>query len=295
MLSAVGTLLKRHLVLFVVLRDEELEALRRRRAGRARRRQPRGHRRRAAARAAAGADPPAPSRRPCRSRRAAAEAGPALVNAYLDFKRQEPAVNALADSRRFRAAREGEWRRLEDILDRCREARRCARSTTRICSRCRSSIAAPSPRSRSRARPRSISSCHLSRGAVRARLFLRLRRADLGPAAGSAPSSRHDWPAAVREPVARDAGRARCSPSIGAARRLSARRRRSRAGSTPSSRRSSPAAAISPPPPSICAATLYDDAGDGGLSVFATFLFTHNSQVAIIVLRARLRLRRADR
>jgi uncharacterized protein (DUF58 family) len=87
MLGAVGTLLKRHLVLFVVLRDEELEAF-------------------------AGAEPATPEdvsravtaasllweRRLVITRlrhqgvhvieAAAAEAGPALVNAYLDFKRR---------------------------------------------------------------------------------------------------------------------------------------------------------------------------------------------------------------
>ena len=87
MLNAVGTLLKRHLVLFVVLRDEELEAF-------------------------VAAEPTAPedvsravtAAALLRERRlvltrlrhlgvhvieaVAAEAGPALVNAYLDFKRR---------------------------------------------------------------------------------------------------------------------------------------------------------------------------------------------------------------
>ena len=87
MLSAVGTLLKRHLVLFVVLRDEELEAL-------------------AAAEPASAEDVSraVTAAGLLRERRlvltrlrhlgvhvleaAAAEAGPALVNAYLDFKRR---------------------------------------------------------------------------------------------------------------------------------------------------------------------------------------------------------------
>ena len=87
MMAAVGTLLKRHLVLFVVLRDEELEGF-------------------------AGAEPAEPedisravtAASLLRERRLvitrlrhlgvhvieapAAEAGPAVVNAYLDFKRR---------------------------------------------------------------------------------------------------------------------------------------------------------------------------------------------------------------
>ena len=87
MMSAVGTLLKRHLVLFVVLKDEELEAF-------------------------AAAEPAGPddisravtAAALLRERRLvitrlrhlgvhvleapSAEAGPALVNAYLDFKRR---------------------------------------------------------------------------------------------------------------------------------------------------------------------------------------------------------------
>ncbi len=117
MLNAVGALLKRHLVLFVVLQDEELEAFT----------------------AAEPAEPDDVSRAVTaaallRERRlvmtrlrhlgvhvveaAANDAGPAVVNAYLDMKRQEPALTAPADSRRFRAVREAEWRRLEDILTR---------------------------------------------------------------------------------------------------------------------------------------------------------------------------------
>jgi len=88
MLNAVGTLLKRHLVLFVVLRDEELEAFT----------------------AAEPAEPEDVSRAVTaaallRERRLvmtrlrhlgvhvieapAAEAGPSLVAAYLDFKRRD--------------------------------------------------------------------------------------------------------------------------------------------------------------------------------------------------------------
>ena len=88
MLGAVGTLLKRHLILFVVLRDEELEAFT----------------------AAEPAEPEDVSRAVMaasllRERRlvltrlrhmgvqvieaSAAEAGPALVNAYLDLKRRD--------------------------------------------------------------------------------------------------------------------------------------------------------------------------------------------------------------
>ena len=90
MMGAVGALLKRHLVLFVVMSDEELEAFT----------------------AAEPAEPDDVSRAVTaaallRERRlvitrlrhlgvhvveaAADEAGPALVNAYLDMKRQEPA------------------------------------------------------------------------------------------------------------------------------------------------------------------------------------------------------------
>ena len=117
MLGAVGTLLKRHLVLFVVLQRRGARNPGRRRADGARRRQPRGDRRRLAARAPAGDHPAAPSRRP--RHRGAGGRGRAGGGQRLSrFQAPEPDLMAApADSRRFRAAREGEWRRLEDILN----------------------------------------------------------------------------------------------------------------------------------------------------------------------------------
>ena len=119
-------------------------------------------------------------------------------------------MNAPADSRRFRAAREDEWRRLEEILTRAE-----TKSVRALCRRGSAGAADPLSRrpvlavggARDLARPRAG---HLSRGAVRARLFLRLRRAHLGRRAGSPPSSRRDWPARGARPLARDAGRRCC-------------------------------------------------------------------------------------
>ena len=90
-----------------------------------------------------------------------------------------------------------------------------------------------------------------------------------------------DWPAAVRGAVARDFGVARDHPDR-RARRLSARRRRPRLVSTAWCRRKWRRGAISTPRPNSCASTLYHDGGSQWLTAFATYLFTHNSQVCML-------------
>src|SRR5207253_6687999 len=91
--------------------------LRRRRTRRARGRQPRRDRRRAAPGTAAGADPAQASRRACAGgERGRDRAGPGQHLSRLQAS--EHAVTDLANPRAFRAAREHEWARLEDILNR---------------------------------------------------------------------------------------------------------------------------------------------------------------------------------
>ena len=281
MLNAVGTLLKRHLVLFVVLRDEELEAFA----------------------AAEPAEPDDVSRAVTaaallRERRLVltrlrhlgvhvveARGGRGRAGSGQRLSRPQAAEPAVTAHGQFPPLPRRPRGRMAAARGHPRPAprsARCARSSDEELL----ALAGPLSRrpllavggARDLARPRAR---HLSRRAVRARLFLRLRRAHLGLAAGSAPSSRAT-------------GRRRCAglwretlASLAAhpdrrARRLSARDAAIRAGSTASSRRSWPAAAISAPRPSTCAATLYDDAGASGLSTFADLLFTHNSQVAIL-------------
>ena len=89
-----------------------------------------------------------------------------------------------------------------------------------------------------------------------------------------------DWPRAVAEPVARDPGRAGRSPRSAPPRAICSSPR-TRAGSTASSP-SPPTAAISTPRPSYLRDVLYRHPPEGGLSIFATFLFTHNAQVAML-------------
>ena len=211
---------------------------------------------------------------------AAAEAGPALVNAYLDFKRRSLLVTAARQSPPLPRRARGRMAAARGHRHPRREPDRCARSPTRICWRCRSSIAARSPRS-SVARETSLDLeliTYLEGLCARAYFFVYGVRTSAWSRLGAFFA--RDWPPAVAEPVARDPGRRWCSTVIGVARRLSARRQRPglvRRLVPPSW----PAAAISAPRPSSCATRSTTPEG-GGLSIFATFLFTHNSQVAIL-------------
>ena len=159
---------------------------------------------------------------------------------------------------------------------------------------CRSSIAARSPRCRWRARPRSTSSWSpISRGCARAPI-------SSSTACAPRPGSRlgaffaRDWPRGGAQPVARDPGRAAADPGR-RARRLSARGQRpelvrqlrpARAGQRPRFQRHRP---------NILRETLYDSEGASGAQRLR-HLSVHPQQPGLdAVLRARLRLRRADR
>jgi len=188
-------------------------------------------------------------------------------------------MNAPADSRRFRAAREGEWRRLEDILTRC-ESR-----SVRVLDD-EDLLALPilyrgALSSLSVARETSLDLeliTYLEGLCARAYFFVYGVRTS----AGSRISSffARDWPQAVqglwRETlaslaitaigalagyllVAGDPGwyEAFVSPGLANGRDFSATTE-------------------------FLRSTLYDNPGAGGLTAFATFLFNHNSQVSIM-------------
>jgi uncharacterized membrane protein SpoIIM required for sporulation len=188
-------------------------------------------------------------------------------------------LNAPADSRRFRAAREGEWRRLEDILT------RCERRSVRVLDD-EELLALPilyrgALSSLSVARETSLDLeliNYLEGLCARAYFFVYGVRTSPGSRIGS--FFRRDWPVAVqslwRETLAslaitiigalagyllvtNDPGwyDSFVAPQLANGRDFNA--------TTESLR-----------------ATLYDNPGAGGLTAFATLLFNHNSQVSIM-------------
>ena len=201
---------------------------------------------------------------------------------------EEPAVNAppSLDARRW-STRPASARRMRRIGSGWRQiVTRMEKRSIRALERRRSAGAAGAlpddavvavGRARHLARP---SADHLSRAAVHPRLFPDLRRADARPGGSSAASSRSGWPEAVRALwretlfcVAADLRRRarRLSPDPQRSElvlqhhpRRAGRRARSVGVGRVSARRRSTTGAQG-----------------RGSAIFATFLFTHNSQIAI--------------
>ena len=178
---------------------------------------------------------------------------------------------------------------------RSREALGARARATRICWRCRSSIAARSPRL-SVARETSLDLeliTYLEGLCARAYFFVYGVRTSAGEPA-SAPSSRAIGRGRSQACGARHWSRSR-SPSIGALAGYLLVAQRSRAGTTASSRRASPTAAIFSASAEFLRSTLYDTPGADGLSCLRDLPVHPQQPGRDHALRLGLRLRRADR
>ena len=245
MIAPPRALLERHLVLFVVLARRGAGGAGRRRAAERRRRQPRGHRRRPAEGAAAGdqrlrqhlgvhvIEASTTGSAPAGRAAISTSSGGTCCERARRVARAPSWSTPAASAPRTQA----DWGRLEEHRSR-RVEKRSVRALADEDLLALPVLYRAALSSLSVARETSLdrSADHLSRGAVRARLFLRLRRPDLG-LAPDRPLLRARLAARRCRPVARDPGLRRCSRLLGAVARLSARRAATRAGSTASSRR----------------------------------------------------------
>ena len=282
MIENIERLLRRHMVLFVVFRDEELEAHGGHGTRRLERCLARGHRRHAAARArgrcsrgCAGWASTSSTRRPSAlgvepaERLSRSEAARSAVGAAC--------TSCTLKSHRFRKEREADWRRLEELLARAEAGRRQRSATTR--SGASGALPLGAVVAVGRARHFAGPGAHrLSREPLHARLFLRLRHAhDVRQAASRVLQAR--LAARGAGPVARNRDRRR-SDGAGAVVAYLLVHERSDLVLLVRRRRRWPAARTGGGD-RRAARDLVRARQPSGLSVFATFLFTHNAQVAL--------------
>jgi uncharacterized membrane protein SpoIIM required for sporulation len=188
-------------------------------------------------------------------------------------------VNGHGDSRRFRAAREGDWRRLEDILTRAEKKSVRALADEDLLALPILYRGALSSLSVARETSLDLELINYLEGlCARAYFFVYGVRTTVG--SRLAAFFAHDWPAAVKG-LWRETLAALALTLIGA---LAGYLLVSADPSWYSSLVSADMASGRDfdATPAFLRDTLYHDEGADGLSFFATFLFTHNAQVSIL-------------